>query len=322
MIIERDDAKIGLMVIAAFLLFAGLMMHRSVTALAARETQLRVRLASASDLVVGTEVQLQGLRVGQVNRIELERHGVEYTFLATLGVQKELLLWKGTRAVVISKVLGGSFLELQLPVLAARLEPLDPTQVLEAGSSASLGSLIEEIQGFVRNLNQGVSEIRVQLRKKGLGSVLDHPTVNRALVDLDATLVEYRTLAKDGQTVLHHGDATLQSVDQNLASTQKSLAVIQGLLERRSGELDAIVVDLARSLQELQALGGDAQRLLKAGGPEAEATLRALHRNLKATEELVEVLKAKPSRLLWGKPSASELEKARKKVEAGEKSKP
>ena len=115
MIIERDDAKIGLMVIAAFLLFAGLMMHRSVTALAARETQLRVRLASASDLVVGTEVELQGLRVGQVNRIELERHGVEYTFLATLGVQKELLLWKGTRAVVISKVLGGSFLELQLP---------------------------------------------------------------------------------------------------------------------------------------------------------------------------------------------------------------
>jgi len=313
--IERDDAKIGLMVIVAFLLFGGLMMYRSLVALAARETLLKVRLASAADVVVGTEVQLQGLRVGQVNQIDLERHGVVYTFLATLGVQKDLLLWQGTRAVVTSKVLGGSFLELQLPAVATRLHPLDPSQVLETGVSASLGSLIEEIQGFVRNLNQGVSEVRTHLQKKGLGAVLDHPSVGRALGDLDSTLVEYRTLARNGQAVLRHGDATLQSVDQNLASTQKSLAVLQDLLERRSGELDAIVVNLAKSLQELQALSGDAQKLMKEGGPEAAAALKALNRNLKATAELVEILKAKPSRVLWGKPTTLELEKAKQKVE-------
>ncbi|WP_005032156.1 MlaD family protein [Holophaga foetida] len=313
--IERDDAKIGVMVIVALLLFGGLLMYRSVSALAARETRLKVRLASASDAVVGTEVQLQGFRVGQVNSIELERHGVEYTFLATLGVQKDLLLWKGTSAVMTSKVVGGSFLELKLPPVEGRKTPLDPGEVLEATNSASLGSLIEEIQGFVRNLDQGVTELRTHLQRKGLGSLLEHPAVSRTLGNLDATLAEYRTLARDGQTVARHSEASLKVLDQDLASAQKSLVVVQELLERRSDELDSIVVNLDESLQNLRTLSSDTEQLMKTSGPEAAAAIKALNRNLKAAEELLEILKNKPSRVLWGTPSSKEQEKARKKVE-------
>ncbi|MBP1628576.1 MAG: MlaD protein [Holophagaceae bacterium] len=317
--IERDDAKIGIMVLVALALFGGLLMYQSVAALAAREQRLRVRMASASDVVVGTEVQLQGLRVGQVNRIELERHGVEYTFVATLGVQKNLLLWKGTRAVITSKIVGGSFLELQLPQINQRQSPLDPQDMLEATRSASLGSLMEEIQGFVHNLNEGLSELRTQLHRKGAGVILEHPAVNRTLENLDSTLAEYRTLARDGQALARHGDTTLKTADQDLESAQRSLAVVQALLERRSSELDSIVVNLDKSLQELRSLSADTGKLIKNSGPEAEAAIRTLHRDLKAAEELLEILKAKPSRVLWGTPSAKEQEKARKKVEAREK---
>lgn len=316
--IERDDAKIGLMVIVALLLFAGLLLHRSVTTLAARETRLKVRLASASDVVVGTEVQLQGLRVGQVNSIELERHGVDYTFLATLGVQRNLLLWKGTRIIVTSKVVGGSFLEFELPPIEGRKAPLDPTVELTATRSASLGSLIEEIQGFVRNLDLGVTDLRDHLQKKGLGALLEHPTVSRTMESLDRTLTEYRTLAKDGQAVARRGDATLKTLDEDLASAKKSLAIVQDLLDRRSGELDNIVVNLDESLQSLRTLSADTEKLMKTSGPEAEAAIRSLNRNLKAAEQLLEILKAKPSRVLWGTPSAREQEKARKKVESPE----
>jgi len=314
---ERDDARIGVMVIVALLLFGGLALYRSVAALAARETRLRVRLKSASDLVVGTEVQLQGLRIGQVNSLELERHGVEYTFLATLGVPKEIQLWKGTKAVITSKVVGGSFLELQLPQVQDRRSALDPREVLEATPSASLGSLIEETQGLIRNLNGGVTELRSQFKDKGLGALLEHPAVGQTLGNLDATLLEYRNLAQQGQGLARRGDATLQTLDQDLESARRSLAVVQGLLERHSGELDDIVQNLARSLQSLRTLSAEGEKLMKNGGPEAEAAIRALHRDLKAAEELLELLKAKPSRAVWGSPTAKEREKARQKVADG-----
>jgi len=313
--IERDDAKIGIMVIVAFLVFGSLLMYRSVKTLATRETLLKVRLASASDVVVGTEVQLQGLRVGQINRIELERQGVEYTFLVTLGVQKDLTLWKGTRALVISRIVGGSYLGLELPPVRERVQALEPGSVLEAGSAVSLASVLEEAQKLIRNLNGGVTEVRDELRHKGLGAILDTPALTRTLGGLDRTMEDYRALAREGQVVARQGDKTLQTLDRDLESAGRSLTQVQGLLERRSPELDGILVNLAATLQHLQALSSDAQKLLKEGGPEAEASLKALHRDLKAAEELLELLKAKPSRILWGKPSAEELKKAHQAAE-------
>ena len=317
--IERDDAKIGLMVIVALLLFAGVLLHRSVTTLAARETRLKVRLASASEVLVGTEVQLQGLRVGRVDSIELERRGVEYTFLATLSVPRDLLLWRGTRVLVSSKVVGGSFLELELPPVKDRTAPLDAREELQATRSASLGSLIEEIQAFVRNLDQGVGEVRAQLRSKGMGGLLDHPPLNRSLDNLDRTLTEYRVLARDGQTVARRSDATLRTLDEDLNSARKSLAIVQDLLERRSGELDSIIENLDESLQSLRTLSTDSERLMKSSGPELESAIRTLDRNLKTAGELLELLKAKPSRALWGTPSAKEQERATEKAEASRK---
>lgn len=310
--IERDDAKVGLMVLVAVALFAALFLHRSLSAIAARETRLQVRLTSASDVVVGTEVQLQGYRVGQVSQVDLERRGVEYTILATLTLPRDLALWKGTRAVINTRVLGGASVELVLSPLEARTAPLDPSEILEGTRSASLAALVEQVQGFVRNLDQGVSEVRNQLQRKGAGVLLDHPAVNRTLGNLDGTLREYRSLAQGGQH-------SLQALDRNLASAQKSLAAIEGLLERRSPELDAIVVNLDATLREMNALSSDAGKFMKEGGPEAEAALRALRRDLESAGELLELLKAKPSRVLWGKPSQAEQEAAKQKAEMRDK---
>jgi ABC-type transporter Mla subunit MlaD len=315
----RDDAKVGLLVLAAVLLFGALLFQRSIHAVFKKETILKVRLENAGDLAVGTEVHLQGWRVGQVNRVDLEREGVQYRFVATLGLLPEILLWKGTKAVVVTKMFGGSFVDLQLPEVAARQEVLQPGTVLEGDTAASLASLIDEMQDFVRNLNGALTDLRTTFKEKGAGVLLDHPGLKKALVDLDATLLDARALIKDGQNAVKHTDAAL---GRNLESLEKSLSVLQALLEKRSGDVDAIVVNLASVLKQLDGLSSETRTLLKTDGPEIDAALKALRRNLERSEELLELLKAKPNRIVWGTPSEAEKEAARRKVEASRSADP
>lgn len=308
----RDDAKVGLLVVASALVFGGLLFQRSLSALLKKETTFRVRLDNVSDLVVGTEVQLQGLRVGQVNAIEPKREGVQYHFVARVGITPDIVLWKGTRGVVVSKLMGGSHLELQLPEIPARTQVLEPGAELEGGIAGSLTTLIDQMQAFIENLNGALTDLRGSFKAKGLASLLDHPDLKKALVDLDATLLEARALIAEGRNTVKDVDAAL---GRDLASLEKTLAILHGLIEKRSGDIDDIVVNLSLALKQFNALSTEARALLKADGPELEATLKALNRNLRSTEELVEILKAKPNRLVWGKPSDKEKANALRKVQ-------
>lgn len=312
---DRDDAKIGLLVFIAVAVFVALLFHRSFTALVKKENLVKVRLENVSGVEVGTEVQLQGLRVGQVNQIALHREGEEYFFLTTLGLRPDIVLWKGTLAVVSSKGLGSSFIDLDLPPVENRHSVLEADALLLGETGASLGTLMTEAQAFVHNLDGALDDLRSHLQEKGLGAILDHPNVRKVLVDLDSTLLEFRKVAVRGDALVAQGQDSVQTLDRGLASLEKSAATVQRLLDKRSGDLDEIVGDLSTLVKELQGFSTDMHTLLKNGGPEMEESLKSLHRNLKATEELLEILKNKPSRVLWGTPSAKEKEAARKRVE-------
>jgi ABC-type transporter Mla subunit MlaD len=101
--------------------------------------------------------------------------------------------------------------------------------------------------------------------------------------------------------------------DRALADLEKSLAVTRGLLESRKPELDRIVVSLASTLQQADAL---LSRFRAEDQPELEASLKTLRRSLDSVEELLQILKQKPSRAVWGTPSEAEHDRARKAVEA------
>lgn len=316
---ERDDAKIGLLVFIAVAVFMALLFHRSLTAIVKKENIVKVRLENVSGLAVGTEVQLQGHRVGQVNEIVLAREGEEYFFLTTLGLRPDIVLWKGTIAVVASNGLSSPFIDLDLPPLENRHNLLDPDARLLGETGASLGTLITEMHHFVQNLNGSLDELKAHLQEKGLGVILDHPSVRKVLVDLDSTLLEFRKVAVRGDTLLQQSQGAVATLDRSLASLEKSAAIVESLLSKRSGNIDDIIGNLDSLMKELQGLSTDMHKLLKDSGPEVEASLKALHRNLNATEELLEILKNKPSRVVWGTPSAAEKAAARKRAEANRK---
>lgn len=317
--LEKDDAKIGLLLFLTLAVFAGFLFHRSLTAALRKEARYQVALETASDLSEGTEVQLQGLRVGQVTGIRLQRDGVEYRFLATLGLRTDIVLWKGTRALVVAKPLGGSFVDLQLPPPALRLAALEPGGTLRGAAGPSLATLLDDTSHLVANLDGTVTDLRAQFRAKGAGAVLDNPGIARVLAGLEAALAQFRQLALESRALVRHGDASMTVADRGLANLDKSLANVRTLLEKRSGDLDAIVAHLAGTLTESEELAREARAVLGKTGPGADEALRALDRNLKSTEELLEILKARPSRLAWGKPSRAERDEASRRAEENRK---
>lgn len=312
----RDDAKVGLLVIAAVLVFGGIFFQRSLNALLKKEAIVKVRLANVADLVVGTEVHLLGLRVGQVKAIETKLEGVQYHFVASLGINPDIMLWQGTRGVVVTELVGGAHINLELPELSARTQVLEPGTILEGDTAVSLTTVIDQVHGLVVNLNGALTDLRGPIKERGFAAFLDHPDLVKALRSLDTTLVEAQALLVTGKEAVKGVD---ESLGRNLASLEKTLAVIHDLLENRSGDLDQILVNVSSALKQINDLSAEARVLLQAEGPEFDTLLKTLNRNLRSTEELVELLKAKPNRLIWGKPSEKEKAAALRKVEEARK---
>ncbi|MDR3671061.1 MAG: MlaD family protein [Holophaga sp.] len=317
--LEKDDAKIGLLVFLTLALFVGFIFQRSLRTIFRKESRVQVRLLSAADVAEGTEVQLQGLRVGQVEKIQLQRDRVQYHFLADLGLRTDIVLWEGTRVLVVAKPLGGSYLDLQLPPPAERREVLGPDSVLEGASGPSLATLVGDIDDLVANLNRGVDEVRGQLQARGAGVVLEHPQARAVLQNLNQALQSYRQLAEDSRGVVRQGGGFVQNLDQALVPLKQSLDQLQAELSAHQGVTGTILDRLADTLKEVEGLTRDLRAAVQQTSPDADQSLKSLDRTLRSTEELLELLKARPNRVIWGKPSQAERDAAAGKVEAARK---
>jgi ABC-type transporter Mla subunit MlaD len=317
--LEKDDAKVGLLVLLTLGLFVGFILHRGMTRLLRRVARIQVRLENAADVATGTEVQLQGLRVGQVDEVHLRRDGVQYHFLAQLGLRPDIVLWEGTRVVVVSKPLGGAFLDLQLPPPERRDELLKADTVLPASASPSLGTLVDAITALVANLDRGVDELRGEFKTRGLGALLEHPNVARPLRSLDRSLQSVDRLAGDSRRLVQRGETAVASLDRALVDLQGNLAQVRDLLDGRGDDLDAVAASLGSTLKEIEGLARELRAQVAQAGPDTDAGLKSLDRTLRAAEELLELLKNKPSRVIWGKPSQKEKDAARERAEAARK---
>jgi len=310
---EKQDARLGLLVLVSLALFGALALYKNAGAVTERTYRLGVRLDQMEGLAPGTDVQLKGFRVGTVERVELKREGKDYHFLARIAVKEDIQLWQGTRAVLAPRGVGSVMLDLRLPELAKRTQLLVPGDEIAGDAGASIGSVIERADRLLESLNDSVDAVRDRIRKKGLGDLLEQPAVARALASLDATLREFQALARDGRGLAARADHSMNGLDRSLADLEKSLALTRALLDKRAPELDQIVASLASVLQQADGL---LTRFRAEDQPEVEASLRALRRSLESAEELLQLLKQKPSRAVWGTPSEGEREKARRAVDA------
>jgi len=316
---EKQDARLGLLVLVALALFVGLVVYKNAGAVTERTYPLVVHLDQMEGLAPGTDVQLRGYRVGSVERVDMRQAGKDYHFLARIAVREDIQLWRGTRATLAPKGVGSVMLDLKLPEVAERMVLLAPGEEIPGDAGVSIAGVLERTDHLMASLQAGVDGLRSRIEKKGLGDVLDHPSVRQALQSLDGTLREFQSLAKESRGLVGHADHSMGEADKALASLEQSLITVRTLLEKRGPEVDQILISLAATLKQAEAFMG---RFTAQDHPELAQSLKSLRRSLASVEELLELLKQKPSRVVWGTPSEAEREKAKKSLEAGKQTPP
>jgi ABC-type transporter Mla subunit MlaD len=316
---EKQDARLGLLVLAALALFVGLVAYKNAGAVTERTYPLVVRLDQMEGLAPGADVQLRGYRVGAVERIDMRQEGRDYLFLARIAVREDIRLWRGTRASLAPKGVGSVMLDLKLPEVAGRTVLLAAGDEIPGDSGVSIAGVLERADHLMASLQAGVDSLRSRIESRGLGDVLDHPSIRQALQSLDATLREFQGLARESRGLVGHADRSMTEADRALVSLEQSLATVRALLERRGPEVDQILQSLAATLKQAEAFMG---RFTAQDYPELAQSLKSLRRSLASVEELLELLKQKPNRVVWGTPSEAEREKARKSLEASRQAPP
>ncbi len=316
---EKQDARLGLLVLAALAVFVGLVAYKNAGVVTERTYPLVVHLDQMEGLAPGADVQLKGYRVGSVERVDMRQEGKDYHFLARIAVREDIKLWRGTRANLAPKGVGSVMLDLRLPDVTERTVALVPGEEIPGDSGVSIAGVLERADHLMASLQAGVDGLRTRIEQKGLGDVLDHPSVHQALQSLDKTLLEFQSLAKESRGLVGHVDRSMGEADKALASLDQSLSTVRTLLDKRGPELDQILVSLAATLKQAEAF---MNRFTAQDHPELAQSLTSLRRSLASVEELLEILKQRPSRVVWGTPSDAEREKAKKNVEAAKQAPP
>ena len=316
---EKQDARLGFFVLLAIALLAGLVAYKNAGAVTERTYPLQVRLEQMEGLAPGMDVQLKGYRIGAVERVDMRQEGKDYLFVAHISVREGIQLWRGTRASLAPKGVGSVMLDLHLPPLAQRQVLLAPGEELPGDAGVSIAGVMERADHLMASLTAGVDGLRARVEQKGLGDLLDHPSVHQALQSLDTTLRDFQALAKDSRGLVGHADRSMGEADKALVTLEQSLTTVRALLDKRGPELDQILVSLAATLKQAETFMG---RFAAEDQPELEQTMHSLRRSLASVEELLQLLKQKPSRAVWGTPSEAEREKARQAIEAARKTPP
>ena len=137
------EVKVGLLaVIALVILFIGFKFLKGIDFFDPSNTYYVV-YDNVDGLTVSNPVSVNGFRVGRVNEITLLQDGERTRMLVALEIQEDLVLYKGTEAVLVDEnpVLGGKAIVLKIRDSSALLTEQD---TLQGVVDQALGDMLKE----------------------------------------------------------------------------------------------------------------------------------------------------------------------------------
>jgi ABC-type transporter Mla subunit MlaD len=310
--VDRNDVWTGLFTLAAIATFVVLMFLANAQKVTANTYPIKVRLETLRGVAPGTEVTLLGLSVGLVDSVDLVQRGVDIHGLAVLNISADTPLWDGSSAAIVPRGVWGSVIELELPPPEKRKRKLRPWATLQGRQGQSLETLVAQAEITLESF-QGAADA---LRQTTMQGVLEAPAVKDLLSTIESTVRQYETLGREARGIVKQSGHSLGSLDQTLGSMRTSLDHLDGMLARREPDLQKALEAVPRTLKDAQAMMVELRTATSELKPATKTTFVRLERVLRDMEELVELLKQKPSRVVWGKPSEEERERAKRAVQA------
>lgn len=290
------EAKVGLMAIVTLtMLYFGFNFLKGADFFSRNYKYFAV-FDNVGSLQSSNAIKLNGVQVGQVkSTVLLQDRGNKV--LVTLEIRKNIIVTKGTKAMLTSELLGGSALVLQIATGTSQLQQGD---TLLADSEKGIQALLQEqalpvvknADSLIINLNKIVKQF------DRTGYVLNKllVTADQTALGLNATIAQNRqaiaaTLANVNalSASLIETEKGIKPILSNLQTTTDSLKALR--LGETLAQANAAVATLQKSLTALEQGQGTAGKLLK-----DQALYDNLNRTIVSVNKLMTNFREHPKR--------------------------
>jgi ABC-type transporter Mla subunit MlaD len=309
--VDRNDLWTGLFSLLGMATFAALLFLANARKVSADTYPIKVRIDTLRGVSAGTEVTLLGLHVGLVDSVELVQRGVDMYGIAVLRIASDQRLWEGTRAAVVPRGVWGSVVELELPETAQRRRYLKAWATLQGSQGQSLETLVAQAEVTLESFEAAANALRATTAT----GILEAPAMKELLTKVGGMIRQYELLGREARGFVVRGGQSLGSFDETLSTLRGDLDDLDAMLARREPDLAQALKAVPKTLEETQKLMARLRTATDRLEPRTQDTFIRLERVLRDVEELMELLKQKPSRVMWGKPSGEERDNARKAVD-------
>lgn len=248
------EAKVGILaVVSLVMLYFGFNFLKG-SDIFSRSNKYVVVYDNVDGLTVSNPVQLNGLSIGRVDRIDIlpQRNN---QLLVTLDIDKKIQVGQGSRAILADAgVLGGKVVILQIK---QSTKPLENGDTLISGKEAGITSLIKEktlpVLNSVDSLTLNLNRIVKQFDKTGL-------ILNRTLEGVEATTGTLQLTVGENRENIRRLMTNLGNLSASLAETEKE---IKPLLAKASTFADSLnALQLSQTLASVNRSIGTLQQML------------------------------------------------------------
>ncbi|MFD1143800.1 MlaD family protein [Larkinella insperata] len=225
------EAKVGILaVVTLVMLYFGFNFLKG-SDIFSRSNKYLVVYDNVDGLTASNPVQLNGLSVGRVDRIDILQTR-NNQLLVTLDVDKQIRIGQGTKAILADAgVLGGKVIILQINPSTTQMESGD---TLVSGKEAGITALIKEktlpVLNSVDSLTVNLNRIVKQFDRTGL-------ILNKTLEGVEATTGTLQLTVGENRESIRRLMTNLSNLSASLAQTEKE---VKPLLTKASTFADSL----------------------------------------------------------------------------------
>ena len=251
----KNEVRIALVaVIGIMLLFFGMQFLKGLD-LFSSDTQYKMKFDDISGLSASSPIYADGFRVGTVK-------GIDYDFnkrgdiTVDVGINKEMQIPEGTRAEIVSDMLGNVQVNLLMDRSVEKM--LAPGGLIDGtindGALGQVKSMVPAIQQMLPKLDSILTNVNALLANPNIASSLHN--VNLITSDLtNSTRQLNQLLAQVNQQF----PQLMGKTDRLLDNANGTIASAGGMITNLNGKLDG--VDVAATMQKVEQTLSNVQQL-------------------------------------------------------------
>ncbi len=251
----KNEVRIALVaVIGIMLLFFGMQFLKGLD-LFSSDTQYKMKFDDISGLSASSPIYADGFRVGTVKAIDYDfnKHG---DITVDVGINKEMQIPEGTRAEIVSDMLGNVQVNLLMDRSVEKM--LAPGGLIDGtindGALGQVKSMVPAIQQMLPKLDSILTNVNALLANPNIASSLHN--VNLITSDLtNSTRQLNQLLAQVNQQF----PQLMGKTDRLLDNANGTIASAGGMITNLNGKLDG--VDVAATMQKVEQTLSNVQQL-------------------------------------------------------------